>query len=129
MFESIFREAQSAERIAYAARRGLKRGSRNAERGILFCANGQKAKPAKLAQPAKRTKRRPLYKIPLSPLSLNLLPLPWWEGIKGRGITPTLTLPRQGGGKEGEEFLPLIIYLERSTGPEVDTFFPGKMGT
>jgi len=31
------------------ARWGFKRGSRNAERGILFCANGQQAKQAKLA--------------------------------------------------------------------------------
>jgi hypothetical protein len=23
-------------------------------------------------------------------------PLPWWEGIKGRGITPTLILPLEG---------------------------------
>jgi len=35
------------------ARRGFKRGGRNAERGILFCAEGQRAKPAKLAQQAK----------------------------------------------------------------------------
>ena len=28
-------------------------------------------------------------------------PLPWWEGIKGRGITPTRALPhprREAGG-------------------------------
>jgi hypothetical protein len=31
-------------------------------------------------------------------LSNNFFPLPWREGIKGRGITPTLTLPHQGGG-------------------------------
>jgi iron complex transport system substrate-binding protein len=29
-------------------------------------------------------------------------PLPWWEGVRGRGtrFTPTLTLPHQGGGKD-----------------------------
>jgi len=32
-----------------------------------------------------------------------LIPLPWWEGSKGRGstnkvFTPTLVLPHQGGG-------------------------------
>jgi iron complex transport system substrate-binding protein len=29
------------------------------------------------------------------------LPLPWWEGVAGRGkhLTPALTLPHQGGGK------------------------------
>jgi hypothetical protein len=40
-------------------------------------------------------------------ISLNLklnqiqeppVPLPWREGIKGRGITPTFILPLQGGG-------------------------------
>ncbi len=28
-------------------------------------------------------------------------PLPWREGIKGRGITPTLILPRHEGGTYG----------------------------
>jgi len=33
-----------------------------------------------------------------------LIPLPWWEGIKGRGITPTFTLlnPCFAGFAEGE---------------------------
>jgi hypothetical protein len=50
--------------------------------------------------------------IPPSNLSDNSSPLPWWEGIEGRGkqkrltitalfSTPTLTLPRQGGGEIG----------------------------
>jgi len=35
----------------------FKRGSRNAERGILFCADGLRTKPAKLAKPAKQSER------------------------------------------------------------------------
>jgi hypothetical protein len=38
----------------------------------------------------------------LSGVARKITPLPWWEGMKGRGnqtlLTPTLTLPRQGGG-------------------------------
>jgi len=38
----------------------------------------------------------------LSGVARKITPLPWREGTKGRGnqilLTPTLTLPRQGGG-------------------------------
>jgi hypothetical protein len=37
-------------------------------------------------------------------MAFLLIPLPWWEGRKGRGkidalFTPTLVLPHQGGGE------------------------------
>jgi len=39
------------------------------------------------------------------------LPLPWREGIKGRGNTPTLVLPRQGGGELGDfSTMKTIVY-------------------
>jgi hypothetical protein len=38
----------------------------------------------------------------LNGFAQKITPLPWREGMKGRGdhlfLTPTLTLPRQGGG-------------------------------
>jgi hypothetical protein len=52
--------SHSAERVRRDGRSGetrFKRGSRNAERGILFCADGLRTKPAKLAKPAKQSER------------------------------------------------------------------------
>jgi hypothetical protein len=61
-----------------------------------------------------------------------IFPLPWWEGVRGRGspissniryslivfATPTLTLPHQGGGNKKVPFLNILTRHNTRENPE-----------